>query len=302
MMRCNQIGGTAFSAANSQGKTMRNTLVSGLLAAVAVLVATPTLAQDADGENVLAGDHLTVGVGGVYGPSYDGSDDYVLSPVPVVQGKYKGVTLTPRPGGVALDFIPDGDDARIGFSLGPVATVSFNRNRQIKDPVVRAAGKLDAAIEVGASGGVTAYKLLSDYDSLTLSADVKWDVNGAYKGMTWSPSISYLTPLSKAILVTTSVSARHVDDKFARYYYSVTPGQSAASGLPVYGAKGGWDSVNAGLLVGWDLSGDLRDGGLALFAIGNYSRMLNDGKDTPYTSIRGDADQWTVGGGVAYTF
>lgn len=284
------------------GHRLAGRLSAAAILAASLLCAGPALAQEEPADNVLAGDHLTVGVGGIYGPSYDGSDDYVFSPVPIVQGQYKGVTLSPRPAGAAIDFIPDGRDARVGFSLGPVATVSFNRNRQIKDPVVRAAGKLDPAIELGVSGGVTAYKLLSDYDALTLSADVKWDVNGAYKGMTWAPSVSYLTPLSKAILVTASVSARHVDDKFARYYYSVTPAQNLASGLPVYDAKGGWDSVNAGLLVGWDLSGDLRDGGLALFAIGNYSRMLNDGKDTPFTSIRGDADQWTVGAGVAYTF
>lgn len=280
----------------------KSLLLATLAAAGAGLVAAPALAQDtAVDKDVLAGDHVTVGVGAIYGPSYDGSDDQVISPFPVVQGQYKGIGLTPRAGGVALDFIPQTEGAKIGFSLGPVVAMSFNRNRQIKDPVVRAAGKLNAAIELGVTGGITAYKLLSDYDSLTLSADVKWDVN-AYKGMIWSPSISYVTPLSKAVLVTANVGARHVDDDYARYYYSVTPGQSAASGLPVYDAEGGWDSVNAGLLVGWDLSGDLRDGGWAIFGITSYSRMLNDAKDTPYTSLRGDADQWSFGAGVAYTF
>lgn len=268
----------------------------------ALLGATPAFAQDASTDSVFDRDHVTIGVGGIFGPSYDGSDDSVFSPVPVVRGKVGGIDINPRPAGIALDFIPDDRDSGIGFSLGPVAGVSFNRNRQIKDPVVKAAGKLDAAIEVGVSGGVTAYKLLSDYDSLTLSADVKWDVNGAYKGMTWSPAITYATPVSKAMLVTVSASAHHADDDYARYYYSVTPAQNVASGLPQYDAKGGWDSVSAGMLVGWDMSGDLRDGGLALFAAGNYSRMLGDGKDTPYTSIRGDADQWTIGAGVAYTF
>ncbi|MCJ2186581.1 MipA/OmpV family protein [Novosphingobium beihaiensis] len=259
-------------------------------------------AQDAPDGNVLEGDHLTVGAGGVYGPSYDGSDDYVLSPFPIIQGRVHGIEITPRAGGIALDVIPDGKDARIGFSLGPVASLSFNRNRQIKDRVVKAAGKLDTAVELGVNGGVTAYKLLNDYDSLTVSADVKWDVGGAYKGMTWSPSVSYATPLSKAVLVVLSASAHHADGKYARYYYSVTPEQSAASGLPEYTAKSGWDSASVGMLAGWDLSGDLRDGGWALFGLANYSHMLNAGKRTPYTSIRGEAGQWTLGAGVAYTF
>lgn len=266
----------------------------------------PAIAQEAPQqqptENVLDGDYLTVGVGAVYVPSYRGSDDYILSPVPLVRGHFKGVDINPRVAGVALDFIPDDKASGIGFSLGPVVTASFNRNRRVRDEVVRAAGKLDPAIEVGVSAGVTKYRVLHDYDSLTLSSDVKWDVNGAYKGMVWSPAISYTTPLSPAVVTVLAVSARRVDDKFARYYYSVNPGQSLASGLPVYNAKGGWDSVNTSLLMAYDLSGDVRDGGLSVFGVANYSRMLNDGKDTPFTSLRGSANQWVLGAGVAYTF
>lgn len=279
---------------------MTRFLVATAIAPLALL-SMPAAAQDAPDDNILDRDHLTVGVGAVYGPSYDGSDDYVVSPIPVVQGQVMGVQISPRVGGVALDVIPDGENAKVGFALGPVANVSFNRNRQIQDRVVRAAGKLDAAVELGVSGGISFNHLLNDYDSLTVSTDVKWDVS-AYKGMTWQPAISYVTPLSPAVLVTLNVNARHVDDDFAQYYYSVTPDQAARSGLPQYQAKGGWDSVGGGLLVGWDLSGDMRDGGFALFGVASYSRMLNDGKDTPFTAIRGDADQWVFGGGVAYTF
>ncbi|KMS53450.1 structural protein MipA [Novosphingobium barchaimii LL02] len=281
---------------------MRSRLNITLLAAGAALFATPAFAQEAPAENVLDGDYLTVGVGAVYVPTYRGSDDYVVSPVPLVKGHFAGVDINPRVAGVALDFIPEAKDAKVGFSLGPVATYSANRAGRIKDPVVRAAGKLDPAIEVGFNAGVTAYRLLSDYDALTVSADVKWDVNGAYKGMTVNPAISYATPLSTALVGVLAVSARRVDNDFASYYYSVTPLQNAASGLPVYRAKGGWDSVNTSLLLAYDLSGDVRDGGLSLFGVANYSRMLNDAKDTPFTSIRGDANQWIIGGGVAYTF
>ncbi len=274
-----------------------------VIAAAFATIPAAAHAQDVVGEpSVLDGDHLTVGVGAIYGPSYDGSDDYVISPVPVVQGSLRGIDITPRPGGLALDVIPDGKDARIGFSLGPVATLSSNRASQIEDPVVRSAGKLDRAVEVGANGGVTMYKLLHGYDSLTVSADVKWDVAGAHSGRTISPTITYFTPLSRGALVTVSASARHVDDDFGRYYYTVSPAQSAASGLPRYDGGGGWDSWSLGMLAGYDLNNNALDGGLAVFALGGYSRMMGYGKNTPYTSLRGDADQWTVGAGIGYTF
>ncbi|PEQ14421.1 structural protein MipA [Novosphingobium sp. PC22D] len=253
-------------------------------------------------ESALDGDYLILGAGVVYGPSYDGSDDQVVSPIPLVQGRFKGITISPRRGGVGLDLIPDGEDARFGVSLGPVVNYSANRARRIKDPVVKAAGKLDEAIEIGATGGVSAYKLLNPYDTLSFSADVSWDIAGAHKGMIWSPGITYITPVSRAAIVTLNLSARHVDDDYARYYYSVTPAQSAASGLPEFDAKGGWDSWNVSALAGYDLNGNLLDGGFALVGLASYGRMLNDAKETPYTSIRGSADQWMVAGGVSYTF
>jgi outer membrane scaffolding protein for murein synthesis (MipA/OmpV family) len=274
-----------------------------VLAGLSALSA-PALAQEAAPaeRNVFAGDRVTLGVGVIYGPSYDGSDDYVVSPVPVLQGRLGGVDIAPRPGGVALDLIPDGREARLGFILGPVATISSNRNDQIKDPVVRAAGKLDTAVEVGANAGVSVNRVFHPFDSVTLSADTKWDVAGAHSGRTFSPTVTYSTPLSRAALVSLSVSARHVDDDYARYYYSVSPAQSAASGLPRFDADGGWESWSLGLFAGYDLNGNALDGGFALIAIGAYSRMINDAKATPYTSLRGQADQWTGALGIAYTF
>jgi len=271
--------------------------------AAAVLFPAAAFAQDPAPEpSVFDGDYLTLGAGAIYGPSYEGSDDMVLTPVPAVQGRVGGVTITPRPGGIALDLIPDGKDAKLGFSFGPVASYSGNRKRQVKDPVVRSAGKLKEAIDLGVSGGVTAYRVLHAYDSLTLSTDVKWNVNSAYKGMIVTPQISYMTPLSRGAIAVLGVNAKHVDDDYARYYYGVNPAQSAASGLPAFSAKGGWASVGTNLFVGYDLDGDLMNGGFAVFVAAGYSRLLNDAKRNPWTSIRGDADQWLFGAGVGYTF
>jgi outer membrane scaffolding protein for murein synthesis (MipA/OmpV family) len=280
--------------------------ITNLFAAASALALVPSAAfaqaEVAPEESVFDGDYLTIGAAGVYGPSYEGSDDQVLYPVPVVQGKLAGIGITPRQGGIGLDLIPDGDDPSIGFSLGPVVTYSRNRHSQIKDPVVRSAGKLKDAIDVGGNAGVTFYKLLSPYDSLSVAADVKWNVNKAHRGMVINPTVSYVTPLSKAMLATVVLSAKHVDDDYADYYYSVSPAQAAASGLPLYQAKGGWANFGASALVAYDIDGNLLNGGFAVFGAASYTRLVKDAKRTPYTSIRGDASQWVLGAGVAYTF
>ena len=282
---------------------MRRTV---FLAAAAVAALTPSLAHaQNDGpqsETVFDGDYLTVGVGGFYGPSYEGSDDYILFPAPVIQGNLGGVAITPRPGGIALDFIPDAKDAKVGFSLGPVANIRRDRVSRIKDTVVRRLGKLDTAVEVGANAGVTVYDLVTGYDSLTFSADARWDVAGAHKGMLWGPSVSYFTPVSKGAAINLAVSAEHMDDDFANYYFTVSPAGTVASGLPTFQARGGWKNVGINALVGVDFDGDLTNGGLAGFVTGGYTKLLNDAKRTPLTSIRGDADQWLVGAGLAFTF
>lgn len=253
---------------------------------------------------VFDGDWVTLGGGVAYGSSYDGSDDYVLKVLPFLQGKLGGVTINPRPAGLALDFIPDGDST-VNLNLGIAARVNGNRASRIEDDVVAAYGELDTAIEVGPTIGVSFSRLLNPFDSLTIGGDLLWDINGAHKGMTINPSISYFTPVSRAAAISLSLSARHIDDDYAAYYYSVPTAPTTvpvSDRLPVFDAEGGFDKIGANLLFAYDFDGDVTNGGLAGFLIGGYSHMQGDAKDTPFTSIRGRADQWFLAVGLGYTF
>ena len=274
--------------------------------ALALTLAAPVVAQDdpspPSGNSAFDGDYLSVGVGAAYGSSYDGSDDYVFFPAALVQGSLGGVSFTSRGAGLALDFIPDPPDG-VGFDLGVSGQVRGNRARQIEDPVVSSLGELDHAIEMGPAVGVGVSQVLNPYDSLNAGLDLTWDINGAHGGMVVEPSVTYFTPLSRGIAASLSLSAEHVDGAFMDYYYSVCPAQSLASGLPAFDPDGGgWTKVGGNLLMGVDLDGDLENGGLALVVVGGYTRMLGDAKRSPFTSVRGDADQWAGAVGIGYTF
>lgn len=279
--------------------------VFGLAAAgIALATATPAFAQAeaAPEDSIFDGDYLTIGGGAGYGPSYEGSDDYVIFPAAGVQGKLFGIEISPRPAGIALDLIPDAEDPKFGFSLGPVVRARFDRTSNLKDPVIKALGKRDTAIEVGANAGFTAYKLLNAYDSLTISSDIRWDIAGAHKGRVIQPTITYLTPVSRGAAVGLSATAENVDDDYADYYFTITPADTLASGLPGFTATGGWKNFGLNLLGVYDLDANLLNGGFALYAGGGYSRLLEDAKRSPVTSIRGDADQWFGAIGIGYTF
>ena len=292
---------------------MPNRFSRAAASAALLIVAAPLAAQDPGDEpqtpdsyegTVFDGDWMTIGLGAVLNPSYDGSDDYVVSPLPLVQGNLFGVAINPRPAGIALDFIPDGDN-KVNFNLGVAAKLNRNRATRIKDKVVSEYGELDTSIEVGPTVGLSFPGVLNPYDSLSINADILWDVSGASDGMTIQPSVTYFTPVSKGAAISFSLSARRVDDDYARYYYSVPIAPASVpvgDRLPVFNASGGIDKVGATLLAGVDFDGDLTNGGLAGFLLGGYSRLVGDAANTPFTAIRGSESQWLIGAGLAYTF
>ncbi len=86
-------------------------------------------------------------------------------------------------------------------------------------------------------------------------------------------------------------------DSFMRQRFGVTPEAAAVSGLPVYTAGAGvrqfyaWPAVVVRLSPSWFA-------GAGAF----YQRLTGDAADSPIVTQRGDPNQWTVGGGIAYTW
>ena len=276
------------------------------LAALAITLSaiSPAAAQDdlPKQPTVFDGDFLTVGAGAAITPSYEGSDDYIVTPVPAVAGRIGGVGITPRAAGVALDFINDPDDAKIKMQLGPVVRLRFGRTRSIKDDVVARLGELDTAVEVGGNLGISITGITNPYDSLTFSVDARWDVAGAHRGEVFAPNATFQTPLSRGSFAALNISGEYVDDNYADYYFGVSQAGSVASGLRPYQARGGWKNVSGGLIGAIDLDGDLTNGGWAIFAAGNYSRLLGSFERSPIVADRGSANQWTGALGIGYTF
>ena len=232
---------------------------------------------------------LSVGIAGALIPSYEGSDDYVFAPVPLVQGKLGPVRINPRPAGVAFDFLPK-PEAGIGFSAGASVRYRGNRSGSVEDEVVERAEELDAAFEIGPTVGIIVPGVLHGADSLTVNFDTRWDVAGAHDGFVFEPAATYFSPTSRGTAISITLGAKFIDDDFANYYFSVDSADAAATGLPVFEAEGGLKNLNSTLLFGIDLDGNFENGGAAVFVAGGYARLFGDAADTPFTSVRGDAD------------
>ncbi|HEX8402355.1 MAG TPA: MipA/OmpV family protein [Allosphingosinicella sp.] len=277
----------------------RAKLTAGALL-LSLIAASPALAQEAEPVDD-GGDTLTIGVGGSYLPSYEGSDNYVLSAAGLVRGRVSGFNFYSRATALYLDVVREPADAPINFEAGPMVNLGLDRTSRIRDARVRALGEIDTAVEAGGFVGVTKNGVLHQYDFLTARLDVTHDVTDTHDGLIVTPNLEYATPLSTKTLIGASLSADHVSGNFARTYFGVTPMGAAASGLAAYDLDGGFKNIRATLLGSVSLSGDLRRG-WGLFAVGSYSKLLGDFKNSPIVRDAGDRNQFFAALGVSYTF
>lgn len=247
----------------------------------------------------------TIGIGAGLVPSYAGSDDYVAFPLPLIVGRVGGVGIRPNGAGLTLDLLspkPAFGPRKTRVTFGPAFRIRNDRNIQIEDVVVEAAGELDLAVEVGVNAGIALPGVFKRLDTLILGAQVRWDVAGAHGGMIVEPQISYSSPIGRAMVLQVQAGLEFVDDGFADYYFSVSPAQSAASGLPLFRADGGLNRLGTTAILAYDLDRNVINGGWSVYGVGGYSRLVGDGADTPYTALRGDPNQFITGLGVGYTF
>ena len=272
------------------------------LASPALGQATAPAADLPSPDEVANKDSFTIGVGGAIVADYEGSDDYRIIPAGAIRGKVSGISFSTRGTYLYVDLIPDGS-GKVGLDFGPIAGVRLNRTRKVKDDVVDLLPDRKTAIELGGFAGVSVKGLSNPYDSLGFRVDVLHDVADAHKSTIIYPTVEFSTPLSRSTYASASVGAEFVSNKYADYYFSITPADSLATGglLPVYDADGGMKNWKLSLLLNQSLSGDLLHG-RSIFGIGSYSRLVGDFKDSPLVSDRGSASQWLGAVGLAYTF
>jgi outer membrane scaffolding protein for murein synthesis (MipA/OmpV family) len=267
-------------------------------------LAAPALAQSAPSPEELARkDRVTIGVGGALIPDYEGSDDYRLIPAAAIRGQVGGISFSTKGTYLYVDVIPRGS-SKLEFDVGPIVGVRANRTKHLlKDDIVDLLPTRKTAIEIGGFAGISYHGLTNPYDSLSLHLEVVHDIANAHKSTAISPVIDFATPLSHTTYASVSLGAEFVGNRYADYYFSITPADSLASGgvLPVFNAGGGMKDWKAGLLLNQSLTGDLTHG-LSIFGTGRYSRLLGDFKRSPIVSQRGSANQWLAAAGLAYTF
>ena len=275
--------------------------LAACLASPAYAQSQPTAGTLPTPEELQSKDTITIGAGAAIVPDYEGSDDYRIIPAGAVRGRYHGISFTTRGSYLYVDVIPQ--SGKVDFDVGPIAGVRFNSRKNVDDNIVKLLPNRKKAIEVGGFGGVSFHGLTNPYDTLSFRMDALFDVGSAHKSTVISPNIEFSTPVSETTYIGASLGAEFVSNKFADYYFSISPADSLDTGgvLPVFNADGGMKNWKASLLVNQSLSGSLLHG-LSVFGLGQYSGLVSDFRRSPIVSQRGSSSQWIGALGLAYTW
>lgn len=228
-----------------------------------------------------------LGFGAVAVPDYEGSGDYEAAPLPVARaqkghqyGQLFGLKLT-------SNLIPHPN-----FRAGLVANYRGERD-DVDNSQVDALSDVDAAVELGAQVGYDHY-----LESGVIGVELEWvyDVADGHGGWLLTPAIHYRRPLGDRWGFSLGVSTTYASDDYMDTYFSISPSDSAASGLPVSSADSGFKDVDVKLAFTYDITKSWDLG-----IIGSWTRLLNDAEDSPVTEV-GDENQFTAGLYVSYSW
>jgi outer membrane protein len=255
--------------------------LSAALAGCVALAASPVGAQDdpSDGEK-----RTRVALGPQVKPSWPGADDVSFGPL---------IDFATAYGDTPFDF--EAPDESFGFSvatsdsfaLGPV--LSFETKRASAD-VGGILPDVDFSLEVG---GFVNYTVS---DSFRLRAEARQGVTG-HDGFIAVVGADFVIRDADEYLLSIGPRVTITDNSYQDAYYSVTPAQSAASGLSAYEASGGFQSV--GVVVGYIQQLTDRWG---VYSYAQYDRLVDDAANSPVVLTYGSRDQYSGGIALTYTF
>jgi outer membrane protein len=216
-------------------------------------------------------------------PRYPGSADFNAVPVPYFDIAKPG---SPERFHGPLDGVGFAVFDNGVFAIGPVGSLIWSQRQKING-----LGGVGMTLNLG---GYVDYWAVP---WLRTRAEVMQGL-GAGDGITTNLYMDAVIPLSSAMTLSGGPRARYVTAATESPYFTVTPAQSLASGLPAYNAGGGWQSVGAGTQLKYRFNPVW-----ATYGFAEYQKLIGPSANSPIvTGPGGTANQWIFGIGVTYSF
>ena len=229
---------------------------------------------------------VTLGLEGRVLPSYPGSANSVLLPIPLFDIRVAG---TPR------RFTNPRDGFGVGlydngtFRLGVTGKAQLPRD-SADDPNLAGLNDIDWTLEPG---------LFVEYwpvDWLRPRAEVRQGIGG-HKGQVGELSADVVMPVSPKLTLSGGPWVSLASSDALAPYFGVTPAEAAASIYPAYHASGGLRSFGLGALARYEFS---RQWAAHLYV--DYERLAGSAGNSPIVRLQGSPDQISIGLGFTYSF
>jgi MipA family protein len=230
---------------------------------------------------------FTLGAGAMYAPDYEGSNDYEVVPLPVVELSWRDrIWLTTKggPGIFASPFEADG----LRLDLG--VRYDFGRDESDNN-ALRGLGDLDV-------GAVAVARFGYEVGSMNLGLELARDLSGDREGLTATAEAEYGVGLfDDKVRLSVTPHVTWADDNYMGNSFGITAAQAARSarGYARYDAEAGIKDTGIALGLGYAVSDQIY-----LMGRVDYSRLLGDAADSPLVDREGKADQLSALVGLSY--
>ena len=183
----------------------------------------------------------TAGIGVAAVPAYQGADNYRVLPFPVLDVQV-GQIFANVNNGIGI-YVIDTPGLKMG---GSVTFVQGYRDRDTP----RGIDNLSDALGGRMFASVTLAGLRAQIGATR-------SIGGGTRGTVVDAQLAYPLRAGPKLLLIPTLSTSWANDKHMDRYFSVTPVESAASGLATYRASGGFKDVSAGVTANYRLAGRL---------------------------------------------
>ena len=235
-----------------------------------------------------------LGLGAIYRPDYEGSDNYEGYIAPfgrynMESGRYislGGTSGSERAARLKMNILTR-DTA---WEVGPVLQYRFKRGGDVENNKV---SHMQTVPNEQEAGGFVGWHT----GGLFLSMTGVYDISGESDGTLFYFNGLYRLPVNDRFEMALGAQTTWASNNYMETYFGVSGPDAASSGLPKYNAGSGLKDAGVGLTGHYKFT---KTWGM----IGNvsYTRMLNDAKDSPLVKQVGDENQYTAVVALTYNF
>ncbi|WP_245413517.1 MipA/OmpV family protein [Mangrovicella endophytica] len=218
-----------------------------------------------------------IGAGAEVAPAYEGSDEYIVSPFPIISVDYLNI-----PG-----LFSFGGGPRGGFSIGPSFRFIDERNEDEYDEL-EGLDSIDATYEVG-------LKASYEWDYAEVYGEARYAFGGA-DGFVGGLGANIIARPTEALELKAGPRATFASSDYMDTYFSVSAAEAAVSNFDEYEAEGGFKTVGVAASARYEVYTDW-----FVNANAAYERLIGDAADSPIVEV-GSKDQFFVGLGLSRRF